>query len=132
MNIEINSKYNVGDIVQIYREVGVYDREIDCPLCKGKYIALNPNYIEGSEEHSELLICNCCKHGRIKISSRMEKRVHPEKYKITGLNVSVDEAIDITIRYNLESLPQLNGRKGIYKSTCVDEDTIALKVDTSE
>ena len=37
MNIEINSKYNIGDILQIHRKVGVYDREIKCPLCKGKY-----------------------------------------------------------------------------------------------
>ena len=27
----------MGYRADIYREVGVYDREIKCPLCKGKY-----------------------------------------------------------------------------------------------
>lgn len=133
MKLEIGNNYNIGDIVKLYKNVGVYDREVKCPICKGRYTAINPNYEIGSgdeDKYDELLRCSICNHGKIKVKGRTEKIIANEKYRIAGIRICINDRNEITYRYDLESTPELNNRKNGYISKTDIEDAIALKVST--
>lgn len=123
MEIEINNKFNIGDIVQRYVTQIVYDSEIVCPICKGNYMMANPNF-DMVNDRNEYLYCNCCTLGKIQVNSRTEKVLTPERYKVENIYICVGKEIT-THRYQLQSSPDLNDGAG-YISTAADESDLEL------
>ncbi len=121
MEIRINNKYNIGDIVRRYVTQLVYDSEIVCPICKGNYMVANPNF-DIINDRNEYIYCNCCNMGRIQINSRTEKVLAPERYMVENIYICVGKTIT-TYRYQLMSSPDLNDGAG-YLSTAADEDEL--------
>lgn len=118
MEISINNKFNIGDVVQRYVTQLVYDGEVDCPICKGNYMVANPNF-DMVNDKNEYLICSNCTLGKIQINSRMEKVLAPERYRVQNIYICIGEHIT-THRYQLESSPDLNDGAG-YLTTAADE-----------
>ncbi len=123
MEIRIDNKFNIGDIVQRYVTQLVYDSEMECPICKGNYMMANPNF-DMVNDKTEYLFCSCCTLGKIQVNSRMEKVLTPEKYVVENINISVGKALT-SYRYQLHSSPDLNGGAG-YISTAADESELVL------
>lgn len=123
MEISIDNKFNIGDIVQRYVTQLVYDDEIECPICKGNYMMANPNF-DMVNDKNEYLHCNCCTLGKIQINSRMEKVLTPERYRVQNIYICIGKTIT-THRYQLESTPELNDGAG-YMTTAADECELEL------
>ena len=123
MEISINNRFNIGDIVQRYVPQLVYDKEIECPVCKGKYMVANPNF-DMVNDKNEYLYCNCCTMGKIQVNSRIENVLAPELYKVENIYICVGKNTT-THRYQLLSSPDLNDGAG-YISTAADESDLEL------
>lgn len=121
MEIKIQNKFNIGDIVQRYVPQIVYDNEIDCPICKGNYKISNPNF-DMINDRNEFLYCNCCTQGKIQINSRIENVLAPELYKIENIYICIGKTTT-SHRYQLLSSPDLNDGAG-YLSTAAEESEL--------
>ena len=125
MKIDINNKYNIGNIVQRYIEHTVFDKEVECPICHGEWQAYNPAYNGDDGEEDEVLECGCCNRGKIRVGSRVERVLEKEKYRVSRIYVSIDkECTEVT--YSLDSTPELNGRTSVYFSCSASEDELSL------
>ena len=125
MEVRINNKFNIGDVVQRYVTQLVYDNEIECPICKGEYMRANPNF-DMVNDKNEYLYCSCCTLGKIQINSRMEKVLTPERYRVESIYICVSKTLT-TYRYQLQSTPDLNDGAG-YITTATNESELELYI----
>lgn len=125
MKMELKTKFNIGDKVRCYEEKWVSDEKVVCPICKGDYEAMNPNY--GFNDDEEVLYCDCCDHGYIYVNKRKEKVLGEEIYVIDRISVSVS-AEEISYYYHITSHPYLNGGKpGYISCTAIENDLVLVE-----
>lgn len=128
MKIEINSKYNIGNVVKKYETVGEYKGRIICPLCNGKHFVDNPKYdpYDDNFENSNLECPHCNEDGYILTNYVTEKVLGKELYRIEDIYVSINKDGNIKYTYGLHSNPKLNNRSYGYCSCNASEEDLEL------
>ncbi len=129
MKIQINSKFNIGDIVQKYKTRITYTTKIKCPLCQGTHKVLNPNYdVEEKEDecmtYTKYMVCPYCENGLIESGGKKERYLDNEKYYIQEIFILIDRSKNVKYRYSIESTPELNNRLYISESTSANEEEL--------
>jgi hypothetical protein len=134
MKIEINSKYSIGDIVQIYKILGEHKSKIICPLCNGRHFVDNPkyNYYDDDDEDcddSKLKCPHCDENGYIKTNYVTKRVLSKENYRIE--HIFIDIRIDGSIKYiySLYATPELNNNTPIHISCNASEEDLELAKD---
>ena len=123
MEIELNNKFNIGDLVHKYQVKSVPREKILCPVCKGNYSAPNPNYEEDDEE---FLFCTCCEKGYLSVGKVFEKHLHKDVYEVIGIKADITSE-GVQLMYSIESRPDLNdGCYGYCRCSNVPEYMIEL------
>ena len=131
MKIEINSKYNIGNLVQKYKIVGEYKDKIVCPLCNGKHFVDNPNYDphDYDDDEDDKLECpHCNQDGYIETNYVTNRVLDQEIYRVESIDVYINKDGSVKYAYRIESTPELNNRADTYCSHyAVEEDLELLK-----
>ena len=113
MEIKINSKFSIGDIVQRYEKRYIHETKIQCPLCKRNYKVKNPRWDPFKDgEDCEYLKCPFCKEGWF-YKYREERYLYEELYRITEIIAYIDNDKDIIYRYTLNSTSQPNDKDSL-------------------
>ena len=128
MEIVVESKFKVGDLVHKYKEEQECTKFVRCPLCDGKHSVEKPEgMLDADEEddgYEKMLTCSYCNSdGLIPVEFKYERRIDSEVYKVDSVYVSIDQD-GISCCYGITSTPELNDREYMYVSGSADEDML--------
>lgn len=123
MEIQIKSKFDIGQTVKRYKEIAVFGKKRICPICKGNYQVPNPFY-DKVEDDEEMLYCNCCDAGYINGEKTFKKVLDDEIYEISSITMTMDKDGKVSFRYGIDSTPKLNSRDSIWISSVADEEEL--------
>lgn len=105
--MEINNKFKIGNVVQVYEVLEKITVKGKCPLCKGKHSVKNPSshYLLNNKEILECPFCDV--EGNIPLKCEKERRLSSTIYRVVGIEFySLEEKISIF--YRLEPLDEYN------------------------